>query len=146
LPDGVSRLRPRRGREAITETVKGFKTNDRGQLLMACGTGKTLAAMWISEALDAKRTLILVPSLSLLAQTLREWSANATDPFDYLAVCSEETVRGRDAAVKHTAELGLPVTTDPEVIAAFLRRRNQRRVRLPVFLGRAIRGKGAPER
>ena len=60
---------------------------------MACGTGKTLAAMWIAERLDSKRTLILVPSLSLLAQTLREWSANATKPFDYLAVCSDETRR-----------------------------------------------------
>ena len=93
---------------------------------MACGTGKTLAAMWISERLDAKRTLILVPSLSLLAQTLREWSANATQPFDYLAVCSDETVAGEDEFVQHTAELGLPVTTDPEVIAAFLRRRGRR--------------------
>jgi predicted helicase len=106
--------------------VKGFEANDRGQLLMACGTGKTLAAMWISERLDAKRTLILVPSLSLLAQTLREWSANATHPFDYLAVCSDETVAGQDEFVQHTAELGLPVTTDPEVIVSFLRRRGRR--------------------
>lgn len=85
---------------------------------MACGTGKTLAAMWISERLDAKRTLILVPSLSLLAQTLREWSANATEPFDFLAVCSDETVVGEDKFTQHTAELGLPVTTDPDLIAA----------------------------
>ncbi len=93
---------------------------------MACGTGKTLAAMWVAERLDARRTLILVPSLSLLAQTLREWSANATKPFDYLAVCSDETVAGQDEFVQHTAELGLPVTTDPNVIAAFLRRRGRR--------------------
>ena len=47
---------------------------------MACGTGKTLAAMWIAEQLAAERTLVLLPSLSLLAQTLREWTANATKP------------------------------------------------------------------
>ena len=48
---------------------------------MACGTGKTLAAMWIAERLGSGRTLVLLPSLSLLAQTLREWSANADGPF-----------------------------------------------------------------
>ena len=113
-------------KEAFGATVKGFDTTDRGQLIMACGTGKTLAAMWISERLDAKRTLILVPSLSLLEQTLREWNANATKPFDYLAVCSDETVAEKDEFVAHTSELGLPVTTDPDRIAAFLRRRGRR--------------------
>jgi predicted helicase len=29
-------------REAINTVVKGFDRNDRGQLIMACGTGKTL--------------------------------------------------------------------------------------------------------
>ena len=82
-------------------------------MIMACGTGKTLAAMWIAERLGSTRTLVLVPSLSLLAQTLREWTANATEPFDYLAVCSDQTVVGEDEFVQHTAELGFPVTTDP---------------------------------
>jgi predicted helicase len=103
--------------------VKGFRRTRPGQLLVASGPGKTLAAMWISERLGSKRTLALVPSLSLLAQTLREWSANASRPFDYLAVCSDESVAGEDDLVQHTTELGLPVTTDPEPIAAFLRRR-----------------------
>ena len=83
-------------------------------MIMACGTGKTLAALWIAERLDAQRTLVLVPSLSLLAQTLREWNANANEPFEYLAVCSDETVADQDDSVSHTSDLGLPVTTDPE--------------------------------
>jgi predicted helicase len=47
-------------------------------MIMACGTGKTLAALFIKEKLAAQRTLVLVPSLSLslLAQTLCEWRAN----------------------------------------------------------------------
>ena len=53
---------------------------------MACGTGKTLAACFFAEKLQARRVLVLVPSLSLLAQTLREW-ATASE-FRYLAVCS----------------------------------------------------------
>jgi superfamily II DNA or RNA helicase len=110
-------------REAIRSVVDGFDTASRGQLIMACGTGKTLTALFIAQRLAAKRTLVLVPSLSLLSDTLREWTANAED-FDFLPVCSDDTVRGDDAAVSKTADLGFPVTTSPLEIAAFLRRRS----------------------
>jgi predicted helicase len=93
---------------------------------MACGTGKTLVAFWLAEAMNAQRTLILVPSLSLLAQTLREWRENATGPFEALPVCSDETVRGEDLLVSHTNDLPFPVTTDAGEIAAFLRGRGPR--------------------
>ena len=33
-----------------------------GQLIMACGTGKTYVTLWVKEALNAQRTLVLVPS------------------------------------------------------------------------------------
>jgi superfamily II DNA or RNA helicase len=117
--------------EAIKDVVKGFTTADRGQLIMACGTGKTLTAWFIGEKLAAERTLVLVPSLSLLKQTMREWqTANPKRPFATLPVCSDETVGGlgEDAAVSHTSDLGVPVTTDPEAIAKFLRKRSGPRV------------------
>ncbi|MGV0991177.1 MAG: Helicase associated domain protein [Mycobacterium sp.] len=116
---------------AITDVVKGFKTADRGQLIMACGTGKTLTAWFITEKLAAERTLVLVPSLSLLKQTMREWqTANPKKPFATLPVCSDESVGdlGEDAAVSHTSDLGVPVTTDPVEIAKFLRKRSGPRV------------------
>ncbi|CAA0096105.1 UvrABC system protein B [Mycolicibacterium vanbaalenii] len=118
-------------RTAINDVVKGFNANDRGQLIMACGTGKTLTAWFITERLKAERALVLVPSLSLLKQTMREWqTANPRKPFATLPVCSDETVGalGEDAAVAHTSDLGVPVTTDPEVIAEFLRKRSGPRV------------------
>jgi len=52
-PGSPSDLRPRRTppkrprphqRQAINAVVKGFDRADRGQLIMACGTGKTLTA------------------------------------------------------------------------------------------------------
>src|SRR5262249_32817164 len=128
-PSSLNDLRPRRPRpktpfphvrEAIEATVEGLAGEQRGQLIMACGTGKTLAAMWIAERLGSERTLVLLPSLSLLAQTLREWCANASDAFEYLAVCSDPTVVGEDALVEHTTELAFPATTDPKDIAWFL--------------------------
>jgi len=48
-------------REAIDKVVEGFDQSDRGQMIMACGTGKTLAALFIKEKLAAQRTLVLVP-------------------------------------------------------------------------------------
>jgi superfamily II DNA or RNA helicase len=109
--------------EAIDAVRFGFADAERGQLIMACGTGKTLVALWAAEALGSQRTLVLVPSLTLLSQTLREWTANSADPFDYLAVCSDDTVAaGHDAMVSWTADLGLPVTTDAAAIEHFLRR------------------------
>jgi superfamily II DNA or RNA helicase len=128
-PKSPKRKRPRPHQaRAIRAVVKGFDAQDRGQLIMACGTGKTLTSLFVAERLGAKRTLVLVPSLSLLAQTLREWTANASGDFDCLAVCSDETVIEPDAAVSSTSDLGFPVTTDADDIARFLRRRAGRHV------------------
>ncbi len=117
-------------REAIRDVVKGFTKSDRGQLIMACWTGKTLTSLFIKEKLAAARTLVLVPSLSLLKQTMQMWTVNRRLPFEPLPVCSDQTVglSDEDAAVAHTSELGVPVTTDPNDIAAFLRRRSGPRV------------------
>lgn len=113
-------------REAIRDVMKGFTKSDRGQLIMACGTGKTLTSLFVREKLAAGRTLVLVPSLSLLKQTMQVWRVNAKVPFVALPVCSDETVGASDTdpAVGHTSELGVPVTTDPSEIAAFMRRRS----------------------
>ena len=108
--------------EAIEAVVAGFANSDRGQLIMACGTGKTLSALFISERLAAMRTLVLLPSLSLLAQTVREWSANASVDFAFLPVCSDDTVVDPDAPIGSISDLGYPVTTAPGEIAEFLQR------------------------
>jgi superfamily II DNA or RNA helicase len=116
-------------REAIDAVVTGFDTADRGQLIMACGTGKTLTAQFIAQELAAQRTLVLAPSLSLLKQTMRVWQTQGRPVVEALPVCSDETVsRTEDIPVEHVSELGLPVTTDPAEIAAFLRKRSGPRV------------------
>ena len=79
-------------RAAIDDVEKGLKDNDRGQLIMACGTGKTFTTLWIKERLKANTVLVLLPSLSLLSQTMREWVWGANDKFEALAVCSDPTV------------------------------------------------------
>jgi predicted helicase len=110
--------------EAIDNVVKGFQTANRGQLIMACGTGKTFVCLWVKERLKAKRTLVLVPSLGLLSQILSEWTFAAREPFDALCVCSDQTVNRReeDEAISHISDLPFPVLSDVGEIAHFMRR------------------------
>jgi predicted helicase len=66
----AKRFKPRRHQKtAIRKTLDHLKKNKRGQLLMACGTGKTLVGLWIKEEMNVKRTIVFVPSIALLRQT-----------------------------------------------------------------------------
>jgi predicted helicase len=83
---------------AITKVIEGFKSHDRGKLIMACGTGKTFTALRLAERVakdngGRARILFLVPSISLLSQTLKEWTAQATVPLRSYAVCSDAKVK-----------------------------------------------------
>jgi superfamily II DNA or RNA helicase len=96
--------------------------NDRGQLIMACGTGKTLTALWIAEALKSETVLVLLPSLLLLSKTLAEWLTHSKASFSYLPVCSDDTVaKSEDTIALSTSELSFPSTTDTDAIAKFLK-------------------------
>ena len=125
----LKRAKPRpHQRAAIAATIRGFRQHSRGRLIMACGTGKTLTGLWIHERLKSRRTLLLVPSISLVQQNLREWGRHAKEDFDLLVVCSDESVASdrQDPALRYIAELGIDVTTDARDIAAFLAKRRRR--------------------
>ena len=108
--------------EAIKAVQEGFKATDHGQLIMACGTGKTLTTLWVKETLDADSTLILLPSLGLLSQTLHEWTKAASKRFKVLCVCSDDCVgkKSEDESYDSVTQLPFPVTSDPQRIQAFL--------------------------
>ncbi|HMW71068.1 MAG TPA: DEAD/DEAH box helicase family protein, partial [Cellvibrionaceae bacterium] len=117
--------------EALTNVLEGFKTVDRGKLIMACGTGKTFTSLKIAEAVAGKdkRVLFLVPSLSLLSQTLTEWTQESTTPLHSFAVCSDSDVgkkRGKDedAVQMLMHELRYPATTEPARLAAEMTKRH----------------------
>ena len=84
-------------RIAIDKVVAGFGEHDRGKLIMACGTGKTFTSLKLAEENvgPGGKVLFLVPSISLLSQTVREWVANADLPIRPLAVCSDAKVDRR---------------------------------------------------
>jgi predicted helicase len=111
-------LRPHQQR-ALQAVKEAFETVDRGKLLMACGTGKTFTSLKIAEAVAGKnkRVLFLVPSLSLLSQTLTEWTQESDIPLRSFAVCSDSDVGKKrdhddDVVQTFTHELQYPATTN----------------------------------
>ena len=104
-------------KDAVRNIDIGFKTSDRGQLILPCGTGKSLVALKTAEQIAPRggRVLYLVPSIALIGQTMKEWSQQRTKSLRYLGVCSD-TSAGRKTSQSGNAgdiaELAIPVTTD----------------------------------
>ena len=118
-------------RNAIKNVSYGLETADRGKLIMACGTGKTFTALRLAEEVAGKggRVLFLVPSLSLLSQTLTEWTQESTLPMHSFAVCSDSEVgkkRDKDDDYQMLVhELRYPATTNPKALAnEFIKRQD----------------------
>ena len=117
-PPAPRQLRPHQ-EEAVNDVLLGFTEADRGQLIMACGTGKTYTALKIAERQvgDGGRVLFLVPSLSLLSQTLREWAAHHEwTGIRTFAVCSDTKV-GRTNEDINAYDMAIPPTTEGRMLA-----------------------------
>lgn len=116
---------------ALNAVAAGLKEAERGKLIMACGTGKTFTSLKIAERLagKGKRVLFLVPSLSLLSQTLTEWTQESDIPLHSFAVCSDSDVGKKrkaenDAVQVFTHELRYPATTKADRLAAEMLKRH----------------------
>jgi predicted helicase len=118
------KITPRDYQEAAFRDITAcLSNNDRAHVVMACGTGKTLVALWSAERLGARQILVLVPSLSLMRQTLREWSSHNSwgDAYSYICVCSDPSVsRQSDEIWIEPTEIDFRVDTDPEIVKQFL--------------------------
>lgn len=108
--------------EALTAIAQGLESSDRATVVMACGTGKSLVALWAAEQQNCKNILVLVPSLALVRQLLHEWlRETAWEQFTFMCVCSDPSVaKGADDLVVHQADLDFPVTTDSATVSKFL--------------------------
>ena len=111
-------------KEAIYSVNEYFKENDRGKLIMACGTGKTFTSLKIAENETNKNGLVLflVPSIALLGQALQEWSNDVDiDTKLYpICICSDSKISGKkikgDNSIISVVDLASPATTDIEKI------------------------------
>ncbi|MDE6410631.1 MAG: DEAD/DEAH box helicase family protein [Muribaculaceae bacterium] len=113
---------------AMSAAHEYFATHDRGKLIMACGTGKTYTALKIAEEMLPKKGLVLflVPSISLLGQTLNAWCADATKPIKGICICSDAKASRKikkdfDDTQDSAVDLAVPATTNPKSIAKQLK-------------------------
>ncbi len=104
--------------DALEKAHAYFKTEHRGKLIMACGTGKTFTSLRIAENETGGKgfILFLVPSISLLGQTLREWTAYSTEPINAICICSDPEVSRKKTKNEDTdhfsvVDLALPAST-----------------------------------
>ena len=115
-------------RDGLEHFTKGKAA--RGKLIMPCGTGKSLTAWFLAQALGSKRIVIAVPSLSLVKQTLKVWSresaANEID-VDWICVCSDETAgkADQDDVVVQRQDIAVPCYTSTDTIADWLRTKHK---------------------
>ncbi len=126
-PENVVVKKPKKLRDyqqtAKENALAHFKENDRGQLIMAPGTGKTFTSLKISEALSKDKNgpfkvLYLVPSIQLLTQTLRGWNNDTELTITSMAVTSDrDASRGTDGTEDIKAsDIGYPATTSSKKI------------------------------
>lgn len=109
--------------KALKAVEEGFVESDRGKLIMACGTGKTFTSLKIAEKLAGKGKFVLymVPSLSLMSQTVSEWKKNCEEDFYAYSACSDVKVGKRKANDDTTdislSDLAFPATTDSKKLS-----------------------------
>jgi predicted helicase len=108
--------------EVRDKVFEYFKENERGRLIMACGTGKTMTSLKIAEKQTENKgtILFLVPSIALIGQTLKEWTSQADEPINPICICSDpEITRNRttgDQDLTSTIDLAWPASTDSNYI------------------------------
>lgn len=113
---------------AIQSALNHFTENDRGQLIMAPGTGKTFTSLKIAEAMardvskEQYTILYLVPSIQLLTQTLRGWNNDTEMTMSSMAVTSDRNAsRGSvkqdesNLTIK-ASDIGYPATTSSKKV------------------------------
>ena len=104
--------------KALNAVREGLAEDDRGKMIMACGTGKTFTSLCIAEDLAGvgKTVLYMVPSLALMSQTVREWKNDAKEDFTAFSACSDDKVGKKKASDDQIEvnlnDLAFPATTD----------------------------------
>jgi predicted helicase len=120
-PVTVKPAEPRPHQVAALQDIEAWADSDeqRGQVVMACGTGKSLIEAWAADSLEARKVLVLVPTLPLLRQTAGVWARHATTKRRLLSVCSDRR-RSEVEDLAKDDELGNLRTTSPATIAEAL--------------------------
>ena len=115
--------------EAVAESVRILRDHEqsdsgglpkgqaRGKIILPCGAGKTRISLRIVEELTPPGglSIVLCPSIALVAQIRREYLQHANKPLRALAVCSDET-----AGYDPNTEGRRNTTSDPTIDNSFV--------------------------
>jgi predicted helicase len=104
--------------EALTKINEELQTADRAQSIQFCGTGKSLVSLWLMESRSPATTLVLVPTLALLAQIRSDWIQDRKSKFGYMCVCSDPYVDEGDTFSR--ADCDFEVSTSSDKVRQFL--------------------------
>ena len=126
---------------AMSKAYEHFVTqdNERGKLIMACGTGKTYTSLKIMEQMTPKDGFVvfLVPSIALLGQTLNAWMADKVDDMRAVCVCSDAKVtremKDADDEDASVVDLAVPASTDIHKILRQLKKYDKEQNRTVIF-------------
>ena len=137
IDDKIPKYEPKIPREhqrrAVSSIQEHFKKNNRGLIVHACGTGKTLTSYFAFRELKPKLTLFAVPSLQLIRQTLLEWTKESLankSPISPFVVCSDKSNEkiGECEPALWLQELGIKVSNKREDLEVFLKSRRKNKV------------------
>jgi len=103
--------------EAIRSVRRSFISTNRSQVVMACGTGKSLVGMEVLNGENPKRAVVLAPTISLVKQLLDGYCSQC-DMERILVVCSDNKA-AREAREKYAIQ---KVTTNPDTIGRAIRK------------------------
>ena len=117
--------------EAIAESVRILREHERsdsgglpvgqarGKIILPCGTGKTRISLRIVEELTSpgELSIVLCPSIALVAQIRREYLQHAENDMRPLAVCSDETA-GYDPKKESSRNTAADPTLDNSNVSA----------------------------
>ena len=117
--------------EAIAESVRILREHERsdsgglpvgqarGKIILPCGTGKTRISLRIVEELTSpgELSIVLCPSIALVAQIRREYLQHAEKDRRPLAVCSDETA-GYDPKKESSRNTAADPTLDNSNVSA----------------------------
>lgn len=126
---------------AMSRAYEHFVTkgNERGKLIMACGTGKTYTSLKIMEQMTPQDAFVvfLVPSIALLGQTLNAWMADKTDDMRAICVCSDpkatREMHDADDVDASVVDLAVPASTDVHKILRQLKKYDKELNRTVIF-------------
>lgn len=110
---------------AVKKTVSHLKKNDRAQLHLPPGSGKTVISLLIKEQIKPNLTVVFVPTVILIYQQLMSWKKFRSTSFQALSI-TVGRMSDADKAILSKMGIKVPTSTSERDIKSFVSRKGSR--------------------